>query len=64
VSGNVNAVTAADIPVLRDYLRQDAQLAIDFAAAEAKRRYNGKHQPLSFEVGQKVHLQLHHGYNL
>jgi hypothetical protein len=55
---------AKDIPVLRDYLRQDAQLAMDFAAARAKRRYDGTHRDIEFKEGDKVYLRLHRGYHL
>ncbi len=37
---------------------------MDFAAVQAKRRCDGKHRALSFEVGDKVYLRLHHGYHL
>jgi hypothetical protein len=55
---------AKDIPVLRDYLRQDAELAMDFAAARAKRRYDGTHRDIEFKEGDKVYLRLHRGYHL
>lgn len=54
----------AEIPVLREHLRRDALLAMDFAAAEAKRQYDSKHKPVEFDVGQQVYLRLHHGYHL
>ena len=53
-----------DTAALREHLRHDAQLAMDFAAAQAKRRYDGKHRPIEFEVGDKVYLRLHRGYHL
>lgn len=56
--------TAAEIPVLRDYLRRDAALAMDFAAAEAKRRYDAQHKAVEFQVGDQVFLKLHSGYHL
>ena len=37
---------------------------MDFTAVQAKRRYNGKHRPIKFEVGNKVYLQLHRRYYL
>ncbi|KHE80801.1 hypothetical protein GE21DRAFT_1185086, partial [Neurospora crassa] len=47
---------------LQDFLRQDAQLAIDFAATTVKRRYDARHQMQEFQKGDKVYLRLHHGY--
>lgn len=49
---------------MRDNLRQDAQLAMDFAAAQAKRQYDDKHRPIEFNVGDNVYLCLHRGYHL
>ena len=37
---------------------------MNFAAAAAKRRYDGKHKPLDFKVGDQVYLRLHHRYHL
>jgi hypothetical protein len=56
--------TTHDIPVLRDSIRQDAQLAMDFASARAKRRYDASHRDIEFNVGDKVYLRLHKGYHL
>lgn len=61
---NTADATAAEIPVLRDYLRRDAALAMDFAAAEAKRRYDAQHKAVEFQVGDQVFLKLHSGYHL
>ncbi|KAK4158829.1 hypothetical protein QBC43DRAFT_195406, partial [Cladorrhinum sp. PSN259] len=58
------AADCEDVPVLREHLRQDAQLAMDFTAAAAKRRYDGKHRPVDFQPGDKVYIKLHHGYHL
>jgi hypothetical protein len=55
---------ASDHTILREYVRQDAQLAMDFAAAETKRRYDAHHRPLEFKEGDQVYLRLHHGYYL
>lgn len=44
--------------------RQEAADAIAFAGAHAKIRYDARHIPLEFQVGQEVYLRLHHGYNL
>jgi hypothetical protein len=53
-----------DIAAAREALRQDAQLAMDFASAYAKRRYDKEHRDIEFSVGDKVFLRLHHGYHL
>ena len=53
-----------DIAALQEHLYYDAQLAMDFAAVQAKRRYNGKHRPIKFEVGNKVYLWLYYRYHL
>ena len=53
-----------DIAALREYLRYNAQLAIDFVAVQVKRRYNGKYRPIKFEVGDKVYLRLYRKYHL
>ncbi len=37
---------------------------MDFAAARAKRRYDGQHRDLEFKEGDKVYLRLHKGYHL
>lgn len=58
------ATTATQAPVLREFLRQDAQLAMDFAAARAKRRYDQHHRAMEFKEGDKVYLRLHRGYHL
>ncbi|KAM7222641.1 hypothetical protein V8F06_002135 [Rhypophila decipiens] len=55
---------AQRVTALKDHLREDARLAMDFAAAAAKRRYDGKHKPVNFEVGDTVYLRLHKGYSL
>jgi hypothetical protein len=39
-------------------------LAIDFAAARAKRQYDARHRPLEFGEGEEVYLRLHKGYHL
>jgi hypothetical protein len=49
---------------MREHLRKDAQLALDFAAARAKRQYDSKHRQIEFEEGDRVYLKLHHGYTL
>lgn len=40
------------------------KISIDFAAADAKIRYDARHTPLIFDVRNKAYLKLHHGYNL
>jgi len=54
----------ADLPALREHLRKDTKVAIDFAAAAAKRRYDGKYEAVKFQEGEKVYLKLHYGYYL
>ncbi|MCW5952828.1 MAG: DDE-type integrase/transposase/recombinase, partial [Propionibacteriaceae bacterium] len=54
----------SDLPFVREAVRKEAQLAMDFAAAKAKRYYDAKHRPIQLKVGDKVYLKLHHGYNL
>ena len=49
---------------MQEHLRYNAQLAIDFVAVQVKRRYNGKHYPIKFEVGNKVYLRLYRRYYL
>ncbi len=54
----------SEVATLRKHLRQDAQLAMDFAATDAKRRYDKEHRQIEFNIGDKVHLRLHYGYHL
>ncbi|KAK1774019.1 hypothetical protein QBC45DRAFT_455067 [Copromyces sp. CBS 386.78] len=42
-----------DNPAIRDHIRQEAQLAIDFAIADAKLRYDTNHRQVDFKVGDK-----------
>lgn len=53
-----------EVRFLRDHLRRDAKLAIDFAAAKAKQRYDQRHRAIEFEEGDQVYLRLHQGYYL
>lgn len=68
--GLLDLLTSEDQPkwentkVLRDHLRQDAKLAMDFAAAQAKRQFDRSHRSLEFSPGDKVLLRLHDGYHL
>lgn len=56
--------TAVDFDTLRKLYQKEAKAAIDFAAADAKARYDAKHNPISFNIGDSVYLRLHKGYNL
>ena len=47
-----------DIRFFRDAIREEAQLAMDIAAAEAKRRYDTQHRQVEFEEGDQVWLTL------
>ena len=53
-----------DLPDLRQQTRREAEFAMDYANAYAKRIYDSKHRPIEFEVGQEVYLRLHQGYTL
>jgi hypothetical protein len=70
IAGPLDRLTSAnttdldDICFMREHLRKDAQLALDFAAARAKRRYDNKHRPIEFKKDDEVFLKLHHGYTL
>jgi hypothetical protein len=50
--------------VLRQGYQKEAVLLIDMAGALAKLRYDEKHTPTSFEVGETVYLRLGKGYHL
>ena len=39
-------------------------MALSFAAAKAKKQYDIKHRPLSFDVKDNAYLRLHQGYHL
>ena len=49
---------------LRDYLRKDAKVAIDFIAVVAKKRYDSKYEAVEFQKGDKVYLKLYRSYHL
>lgn len=53
-----------DLVFMREAVRKDAQLAMDFAAAKAKRWYDAKHRPIQLKAGDRVYLRLHDGYYL
>ncbi|KAI1178547.1 hypothetical protein F4777DRAFT_575789 [Nemania sp. FL0916] len=53
-----------DYEIHRQMYQRDAETAIDFAAADAKIRYDSKHNPIQYNVGDEVLLRLHRGYNL
>lgn len=48
----------------RKLYQREAELAMDFAAADSKIRYDARHTPLEFNIGDEVYLRLHKGYNL
>lgn len=59
----------ADLPpknfeALRQEYRDMAQEALAFANINMKYRYDQKHKPLSFKIGDWVLLRLHHGYRV
>lgn len=49
---------------MREAVRTTAQLAMDLAAMKAKRWYDAKHRPIQLQTGDRVYLNLHHGYHL
>lgn len=63
LAGN-DGVQPAELPTLREHLRADAQLAMDFASANAKHVYDGNHRPIEFKPGDMVYLRLGKGYHL
>jgi hypothetical protein len=60
LSNNTKAIPkdVVEMRYLREALRRDAQLAMDIAAATAKRHYNQRHRQVEFEQGDKVWLAL------
>ena len=48
----------------RQMCRINARDAIEFAATQSKKYYDGRHQPMFFDKGDYVHLKLHRGYKL
>jgi hypothetical protein len=61
---SANITSLDNIRFLREHLYKDAQLALDFAAIQAKRYYDRKHCQIEFKKGQEVFLKLYHGYTL
>jgi hypothetical protein len=53
-----------DLPFLREAMRREAQLAMDFAAMRGKRAYDKNHKPIILKAGDRVYLRLHDGYHL
>ena len=64
VQQNVRQDVKQTIPFVRKHIRQEASLALSFAAARAKERYNHHHRPVEFQVGDNVYLRLHRGCHL
>ncbi|RWA09357.1 hypothetical protein EKO27_g5767 [Xylaria grammica] len=60
----VDTTSYEDIRFLREHLRKDAELAMDFAASRAKYFYDRKHKLMEFNVRDEVYLKLHDGYHL
>ena len=60
----ISDVSFDEVKAIRTDLRADAKLAMDFAAAKAKERYDGKHRHVQLNSGDQVYLRLHHGYHL
>lgn len=44
--------------------QEDARVALEFAAADYKLRYDAQHKPIKFNVEDEVYLRLHEGYTL
>ena len=49
---------------LRQKARDLAYVAVQFAIAAIKARYNSKHKRVNFKVEDYVHLKLYKGYRL
>ncbi len=68
IPGPVDRITrgipadVAKIRYMREHLRRDAQLAMDIAAAIAKRQYDAAHRQVEFAEGDKVWLTLGKAY--
>jgi RNase H-like domain found in reverse transcriptase/Reverse transcriptase (RNA-dependent DNA polymerase)/Integrase zinc binding domain/Chromo (CHRromatin Organisation MOdifier) domain len=59
-----NSNDAAAIAVIRKTYQEEAEVLIDTAAEIAKLRYDDKHSPVSYEIGDTVYLRLGKGYHL
>lgn len=67
VNDNVNLLEdlpQQDFEKLRLLKREAADDAISFANAMTKARYDSRHTPMEFRVGDKAYLNLHHGYEI
>ena len=68
--GPIDALTeeaapeARSLRFLRESLRRDAEFALSFAEARAKRAYDVRHRNIEFKAGDWVWLKLHKGYHL
>ncbi|CAJ2500431.1 Uu.00g032840.m01.CDS01 [Anthostomella pinea] len=60
----INTDSFGRVRFLRDHLRKDAELAMDFASARHKRLYDNKHKIIEFREGDEVYLRLYKGYHL
>jgi len=61
-SNNNKGVDINKLQFLQEYLKQDAQLAMDVVAAIEKHHYNSKHRHIEFNVSNKVFLELGKAY--
>ncbi|KAH8193701.1 hypothetical protein TruAng_012134 [Truncatella angustata] len=57
-------VSSEALNVLRADYGAEAAILADLANEYAKERYNKRHKPVTFEVGDTVYLKLSKGYHL
>jgi hypothetical protein len=64
LQGKTIPMAVTEMKFMREAVRRDAQLAMDIAAATAKRIYDAKHRQVEFNEGDKVWLTLGKAYKL
>ncbi len=52
------------LEVIRQTYQEDASELVDLASALQKKRYDKRHSPVDFKVGDTVYLRLGKGYHL
>ncbi|KAF4993677.1 hypothetical protein FDECE_13353 [Fusarium decemcellulare] len=52
------------LPYLKEAIRRDARLAVDFATMKRKQQYDEKHRPITPKEGEPAYLRPQSGYHL